>query len=203
MRRFLRPKYEQLTDEQLIDLYLKQSDERALNKLIERYLPKVFYFALSILKNQMDAEDAAMEVWSKLKENLAKYKINNFSSWLMKVVKTQCLKTLGKRLKERTENLDEKNSQEFVEFPFFNALEDESTALELLSKAVDTLKEEQNRCIVAFYFQSMSYQEIADEEGFSLNEVKSHIQNGRRNLKMQLTTKWKWKKGKSQINTKA
>ncbi|MBV6653666.1 MAG: sigma-70 family RNA polymerase sigma factor [Mameliella sp.] len=189
MRRFLRPKYEQLTDEQLIDLYLKQSDERALNKLIERYLPKVFYFALSILKNQMDAEDAAMEVWSKLKENLAKYKINNFSSWLMKVVKTQCLKTLGKRLKERTENLDEKNGQEFVEFPFFNALEDESTALELLSKAVDTLKEEQNRCIVAFYFQSMSYQEIADEEGFSLNEVKSHIQNGRRNLKMQLTTK--------------
>ena len=203
MRRFLRPKYEQLTDEQLIDLYLKQSDERALNKLIERYLPKVFYFALSILKNQMDAEDAAMEVWSKLKENLAKYKINNFSSWLMKVVKTQCLKTLGKRLKERTENLDEKNGQEFVEFPFFNALEDESTALELLSKAVDTLKEEQNRCIVAFYFQSMSYQEIADEEGFSLNEVKSHIQNGRRNLKMQLTTKWKWKKRKSQINTKA
>lgn len=74
-----------------------------------------------------------------------------------------------------------------MESPSFDALDGKTSEIELLSKAVNELKEEQNRCIVAFYFQGLSYQEIVEEEGFTLNEVKSHIQNGKRNLRLQLT----------------
>lgn len=187
MRRLLRPKYKQLKDEELIDLYRNRKDEAALNCLVKRYLAKVYYFALSILKNQMDAEDAAMEVWAKLKKSLSKYPIENFSGWLMKVVKTESLKLLKDRMKHRYDTLSEINDPALVEFPLFDALDERDFDLERLSKAVDELKSEQNRCIVAFYFQDMTYQEIAEEEGFELNQVKSYIQNGKRNLRLQLT----------------
>ncbi len=90
-------------------------------------------------------------------------------------------------MKHRAEVLAEKNDPALMEFPLFEALDDGDPELEKLSKAVDGLKEEQNRCIVAFYFQDMSYEEIAEEEGFELSKVKSHLQNGKRNLRLQLT----------------
>ncbi|KGE86228.1 RNA polymerase sigma factor [Phaeodactylibacter xiamenensis] len=187
MSRFLRPKYNKLGDENLIELFKQRRDEAALNCLIKRYMSKVYYFSLSILKNQMDAEDAAMEVWANLKNHLVRYQIDNFSAWLMKVTKTESLKVLKSRMKNRFEELSEKNDPALMEFPLFEALDDRNPELEKLSKAVDELKEEQNRCIVAFYFQGMSYEEIAEEEGFELSKVKSHLQNGKRNLRLQLT----------------
>lgn len=74
-----------------------------------------------------------------------------------------------------------------MEFPLFDALNSKGDELEQLLKAVDELKDEQNRCIVAHYFLGLTYKKIADEEGFSVKQVKSHIQNGKRNLRLQLT----------------
>ena len=55
--------------------------------------------------------------------------------------------------------------------------------LQILGKAIQNLKEEQRVCIEMMYLKQMSYKEIMKETGFDLNQVKSHIQNGRRNLK--------------------
>ena len=57
---------------------------------------------------------------------------------------------------------------------------------EALEKAIEMLNEEQKTCIRMFYLRSMSYQQIADATGYSLNNVKSFIQNGKRNLKIKL-----------------
>ncbi|MHC4378954.1 MAG: RNA polymerase sigma factor [Planctomycetota bacterium] len=187
MRRNRRPSYTKLTDEALIDLYLNNGDERALNELLSRYLDKVYYFALSILKNQMDAEDAAMDILANIGEKLRKYDITNFSSWLMTVVRNECLSRLKNYMKNRIEDLSEKNDPGFMEFPIIEALDGRDDELEQLLKAVDELKDEQNRCIVAHYFLGLTYKEVASEEGFSVNQVKSYIQNGKRNLRLQLT----------------
>jgi RNA polymerase sigma-70 factor (ECF subfamily) len=45
------------------------------------------------------------------------------------------------------------------------------------------LNEAQRRCVELFYLQRKTYQQVADEAGFTLGEVKSHIQNGKRNLR--------------------
>ena len=58
-----------------------------------------------------------------------------------------------------------------------------------LSTGMDSLKEEQRTCVEMFYLRDMSYQQIADETGYSMNEVKSYIQNGKRNLKNYITEK--------------
>ena len=53
-----------------------------------------------------------------------------------------------------------------------------------LQTCLPELKENQRICVDLFYLKSQSYQQICDQTKFSLNEVKSYIQNGKRNLKI-------------------
>ncbi|MEO1450820.1 MAG: sigma factor-like helix-turn-helix DNA-binding protein, partial [Bacteroidota bacterium] len=55
-----------------------------------------------------------------------------------------------------------------------------------LETALGTLKNEQRICVELFYLQHKSYQEVSEETGFSLKQVKSYIQNGKRNLKIRI-----------------
>ena len=56
--------------------------------------------------------------------------------------------------------------------------------LQQLEYAVTLLKDEQQTCIDLFYLKKKSYVEVADETGFTMKQVKSYIQNGKRNLKI-------------------
>jgi len=62
-------------------------------------------------------------------------------------------------------------------------LEKEAT-LTLLENSLEELNPEQKSCVTLFYLQKRSYQEIVNSTGFSLLQVKSYIQNGKRNLKI-------------------
>ncbi len=55
--------------------------------------------------------------------------------------------------------------------------------------AMQQLNKEQQQCLTLFYLQKKSYQEITDETSYSLLQVKSYIQNGKRNLKIMLEKK--------------
>jgi RNA polymerase sigma-70 factor (ECF subfamily) len=56
-----------------------------------------------------------------------------------------------------------------------------------LFAAIETLKNEQQQCVKLYFFEKKSYEEIQEQTGFTYNEVKSHLQNGKRNLRLQLT----------------
>ena len=53
-----------------------------------------------------------------------------------------------------------------------------------MEECLKGLNEEQKLCIELFYLQEKSYVEVANATSFSMNNVKSHIQNGKRNLKI-------------------
>src|SRR5699024_6671241 len=55
---------------------------------------------------------------------------------------------------------------------------------QLLEKALRSLKKEQENCIRLFYYEHKSYKEIVATTSYSLKQVKSFIQNGRRNIKV-------------------
>ena len=63
-------------------------------------------------------------------------------------------------------------------------LADKEITLNLLETSLEELNPEQKTCVTLFYLQKKSYQEIVDSTGFSLLQVKSYIQNGKRNLKI-------------------
>ena len=56
-----------------------------------------------------------------------------------------------------------------------------------LNSSINKLQMHQKNCIQKFYIDKKSYQEISIEENMTLNEVKSHLQNGKRNLKILMT----------------
>ena len=61
--------------------------------------------------------------------------------------------------------------------------------LELVTTSLDELNHEQKLCVTLFYLEKNTYQEIAEKTGYSMMQVKSYIQNGKRNLKLLLEKK--------------
>ncbi|RYG53353.1 MAG: sigma-70 family RNA polymerase sigma factor, partial [Chitinophagaceae bacterium] len=66
-------------------------------------------------------------------------------------------------------------------------------ALEYMEASLKDLNSEQQQCVTLFYLEKKSYQEISDNTGYSMMQVKSHIQNGKRNLKIMIEKKLKMK----------
>ena len=64
---------------------------------------------------------------------------------------------------------------------------------DFMTQALEELGKEQKLCVTLFYLEKRSYQEIVDKTGFTLMQVKSHIQNGKRNLKLLMEKKAKEK----------
>ena len=68
----------------------------------------------------------------------------------------------------------------------FKELWEKDRQLENMKKALAELQEPQRVCVTLFYLQKQSYQQITASTGYSMLQVKSHIQNGKRNLKNHL-----------------
>ncbi|MFN0189021.1 MAG: RNA polymerase sigma factor, partial [Bacteroidia bacterium] len=62
--------------------------------------------------------------------------------------------------------------------------QEEEFKLQQMEEALKQLDPHQQQCIQLFYLEQKCYQEVATITGFTLNQVKSYIQNGKRNLKI-------------------
>ena len=177
-----------LTDAQLIDAYISEDNTDYFGLLFERYTHLVFGVCMKYLKNTCDAEDAVMGIFEKLMTDLKKHEVRDFKNWLYRVAKNHCLMILRKRkVKDKAEGeLMQDKQQEFMEIVFEGHLPNEEKDVESilisLHDALNTLREEQKRCLELMYFENKTYQEISLLTGYSLKQVKSYIQNGKRNL---------------------
>jgi RNA polymerase sigma-70 factor (ECF subfamily) len=187
-----RKRYKKMTDEELVNLYKIETSSLCIGILYERYAHLVLGVCMKYLKNEMEAEDLTMKIFEELPIKLQKHSINYFKSWLYVVTKNECFSFLRKKGKETsiqyTENYDQIEDVEGE-----NLFLKENKIL-LLEKAIDQLKSDQKKCIVLFYINEKSYQQICDELGLSLMQVKSSIQNGKRNIKLLLEKQNEFKK---------
>lgn len=185
------------SDTDLIVRYRETGEPSVLGELFCRYTHLVYAISLKYLKNEEDGRDAVMEVFQDLSITLRKHDITNFKSWLYSVARNHCLTVIRKRKNGHagatvSEDIYELAEKMVVENPDpgHPTYEDEKeTALQELEAAVEELNEEQRMCIKLFYLDEKSYKEISDQTGFDLKKVKSHIQNGKRNLKIRLSGK--------------
>lgn len=150
---------------------------------------------MKYLKNIDEAEDALMSIFEKLMTDLKKHEVRDFKKWLYRVAKNHCLMILRKkRVIEKVESeIGYENRRDFMEILFPRHLpyeeENEEDILISLQKALNTLGDEQRKCVEMMYLEKKSYQEIAQLTGYSLKQVKSYIQNGKRNLSNMLVPK--------------
>lgn len=180
---FGRNKYRNASDEDLIALYKKEGASQAIGQLYERYGHLVMGTCMKYMKNQMDAEDVVMKIFEELGEKLMRFEIQHFKSWLYQLTRNECLMILRKQKKDLPASLLEQLSEDPSEL--YQATEKE-LQLALLEGTLTELKEEQRRCLELFFLKDRSYSEIAEEIGIDIKQVKSAIQNGKRNLKLKL-----------------
>lgn len=170
------------SDEELITLYRSNQNRLCLGILYERYGHLVMGSCLKYLKNIQDAEDVTSQIFEDLHTKLLKHEITFFKSWLFMVTKNECFMRLRKSGKEGSipETLqiqDEPTSEYHIQ---------KEIQLGMLEKLIPVLKDDQKTCIDLFYIKEKSYQEISDELNMTLMQVKSAIQNGKRNLRIRM-----------------
>lgn len=182
--------YENISDHDLLERYYKSDDQQWIGILLERYTMLLLGVCMKYLKNEEEAKDAVQQIFLKVLTEVSKYKIDYFKSWLYMVAKNHCLMKLrgqqGKYIKE----LKEEALIEHYETDKKELLANERT-YSLLEESIEELSDEQKQCVTLFYLKKNSYHQITETTGFSLMQVKSYIQNGKRNLRMLLEGKLK------------
>jgi RNA polymerase sigma factor (sigma-70 family) len=182
MNFFTRPKnFDNADDDQLLASYRESGDMAVLGRLYEKYMAMVYGVCLKYLENEDVAKDAVMGIFEELINKAKQHDIKQFRSWLYVLGRNYCLMQLRQDKKMEMVKLDD-----FMEFtpvlhPDDNNKEEAMTALE---RCMDKLSPAQKQSIGLFYLNEKCYKEIVEVTGFSLNEVKSYIQNGKRNLKI-------------------
>lgn len=146
---------------------------------------------MKYLKNEEEAKDLVQQVFLKTITELEKYQVEYFKSWIYMVAKNQCLMKLRNKPEKQVTELSENLAAEIPDQENESRAQrvDKERKLELLTASLDDLNEAQKQCVTLFYIQKKSYQEIAAKTGFSLLQVKSYIQNGKRNLRLLLEQK--------------
>lgn len=179
---FTRPKNLQDADDtKLLKLYHESGDLSVLGQLFEKQMPLIYGVCLKYLKDEELAKDAVMGIFEELISKAKQHDIKQFRSWLYVLSRNYCLMQLRSGKKMEMVNLDD-----FMEFaPVLHPdTDNREAALKALELCMDKLPANQKQSINLFYFNEKCYREIADSTGFSLNDVKSYIQNGKRNLKI-------------------
>ncbi len=175
-------KIQELDDDALLELYRKEGQSVYFAELYKRYIPLVYGLCLKYLGNQPDAQDAVMDIYEDLTEKATNYEIRNFYSWLYSVAKNHCYRKLNKGNKVVFVNFQPDFMENEADFTLIDGekSEEEENALNF---CMNELGKEQRKSIELFYYENKSYLDIAELTGYTLDKVKSYIQNGKRNLK--------------------
>lgn len=177
-------RHTELDDEQLLRRYRDSGDNSWLGLLLQRYTVLLIGVAMKYLKDKDAAHDAVQHVFLKSLTQLPAGEILNFKGWLYILMRNHCLQ----QLRDRTYLAADEALERVPAAPDEKSehLEKE-LSIEQMNLGLEQIPADQRSCITEFYLKRKSYQQIMDETGFSFAQVKSNIQNGKRNLRIYLT----------------
>jgi RNA polymerase sigma-70 factor (ECF subfamily) len=174
-------RYSHISDQELLEKFYANGDNQWLGVVLQRYTVLLLGVCMKYLKNEEEARDAVQQIFLKALTELAKYKVQYLKSWLYMVARNHCL------MKLRDKNIHlpvEESSYLPAAETDTKELAAKEITLELMETSLAELNPEQKTCLTLFYLQKKSYQDITAITGYSLLQVKSYIQNGKRNLRI-------------------
>lgn len=176
---------EDITEEELLNRYYSDGKPKWLGMILENYSLLLFGVCMKYLKDATAAKDSVQQVFVKALEEIPKGEILNLGGWLYQVAKNECLSQLRSAKKHLgADYLLQMPQSEYISID--KLLLEEKREAELI-RVLNKLKEDQKECLTLFFFEHKSYQQIAKLKNISLKQVKSNIQNGKRNIKIELT----------------
>ena len=184
-------RYPHITDEQLLNNFYNDRDNHWLGILFERYTLLLYGVSMKYLRNEEEAKDTVQQVFLKAITELHKYQVQYFKSWLYMITKNHCLMKLRQKQGKIMAEIKDQEIPDESDAAALHQHIEKDQKLDLMSRSLDELNPEQKQCVTLFYLEKKSYQEIAEETGYTVMQVKSYIQNGKRNLKLLLEKKIK------------
>lgn len=173
-----------MAEKELLREYRAKGDLQVLGELYAPYMSLLYGVCNKYLQDQQASQDAVMEIFEQLIEKLRIHEVENFKAWLYVYARNFCLMELRRQknrhfveiedyLMEGDGPMEEANDDRWEEADFVK-----------MESCLATLSEGQALCVKMFYLEQKCYKDIASATGLDLKQVKSNIQNGRRNLKI-------------------
>ena len=177
-----------ISDLELLERFYADRDNQWLGILLERYTLLLLGVCMKYLKNEELARDSVQQIFLKAITELQKYRVEYFKSWIYMVAKNHCLMQLRDKPGKNTIEVKDSIPAETDETDKESLLLNEKT-YEYLSEALKELNADQQLCVTLFYMEKKSYHQITEQTGYSMMQVKSHIQNGKRNMRILIEKK--------------
>ena len=177
-----------ISDQELLEKFYADRDNQWLGILLERYTLLLLGVCMKYLKNEELARDSVQQIFLKAITELQKYRVEYFKSWIYMVAKNHCLMQLRDKPGKNTIEVKESIPAEADETDKESLLLNEKT-YEYMGEALKELNADQQLCVTLFYMEKKSYQQITVQTGYSMMQVKSHIQNGKRNMRILIEKK--------------
>lgn len=177
-----------ITDQELLERFYADRDNQWLGILLERYTLLLLGVCMKYLKNEELARDSVQQIFLKAITELQKYRVEYFKSWIYMVAKNHCLMQLRDKPGKNTIEVKESIPADADETDKESLLLNEKT-YEYMGEALKELNADQQLCVTLFYMEKKSYQQITEQTGYSMMQVKSHIQNGKRNMRILIEKK--------------
>jgi len=177
-----------ISDQELLEKFYADHDNQWLGILLERYTLLLLGVCMKYLKNEELARDSVQQIFLKAITELQKYRVEYFKSWIYMVAKNHCLMQLRDKPGKNTIEVKESIPAAVDETDKESLLLNEKT-YEYMSEALKELNADQQLCVTLFYMEKKSYQQITEQTGYSMMQVKSHIQNGKRNMRLLIEKK--------------
>jgi RNA polymerase sigma factor (sigma-70 family) len=177
------------TDQELLEGYKKHHQPNDLGMLLQRYTLLLLGVCMKYLKQEEAAKDAVQQIFSKVITEVDKYPIAHFKSWLYTIAKNHCFMQLRNKNHVLPETyLETKTDYIAEEWPFepIEQIKEKEKMLALMELCLEKLHPNQKECLSLFYLHHYSYQKICQITGFTTMQVKSFIQNGKRNMRIMI-----------------
>ena len=176
------------SDRELVAAF-QDSDEDAFVALVERYKHRLFRLALSVVRNDADADDVVQDALIKAYHGLAGFRrASKVYTWLYRIVMNQAIDYVRRRpdasIESTDEMLREVPDSRHGDRPDSSALNEELTGR--IFTAIDGLPEKQRRVILLREVEGMSYRDIADTVGCSEGTVMSRLYYARERVREEL-----------------
>lgn len=187
---FKKIQFHKLSDAELVKQYLQHGKSEYVGELFSRYSHLIYGVCLHYLNNRSDAKDAVLSIFERLIKDIQVHEITNFKAWLHTVSRNFCLVQIRGRNRSSIRNhiFSDQYENELVYQPDFEISKEDKDYDEVYA-AIKELNKEQQLCIDMFFLQNKSYNDIVSCTGYTHDQVKSYIQNGKRNLKNLLISK--------------
>lgn len=188
-----------LTDEDLVVRYVENGDESAFRTLLDRHQERVFGYLLGMVRDREVANDLFQETFLKVISALSKkrgsYTVQGkFLGWVLRIARNAALDHLRSRKKWR----DVESTTDADEIDYWSRIPDEAPAVDeeihqseiadLLQLGIDSLPEEQREVLLLRHESEMTFREIADLTGCSINTALGRMRYALINLRRHLTS---------------